>query len=104
MEFTSIQTSKVTSGSQILATGPCWYFGLIASRHKGISGCTIIISDSATQAVVGSNVDWVALHSGSSMIGSYVNTVRSAGTRMQNGLRAIATGLASGTTVIVHWS
>ncbi len=102
----SLQVSKVTSGPQILCNGPCWFHGFVGSRHPGISGCTLTVSDSATQATVGSTVDWCYLHSGSSVVGNYYNAVRNldGGVKMTNGLRAICAGWSSGVTILVHWS
>ena len=105
MIVASLNTSKVTSGVQILHVGPCWYHGFIATKYGSQSGATLTVADSSNTAAVGTTIlDHCAIVSGVSIAKPvYYNTVCVIGRKCENGLYVACPGFAAGVTVSVFW-
>lgn len=106
----SLNSSKVTSGVQILHLGPVWYHGFMVSKHGATGGVTLTVADSSDTAVVGSTIlDHAPISSISgasidTVKAVYTNTVQAVGRKCTNGLWCQCEGFSAGVTCSVFWS
>lgn len=99
------QFSEVTGGAKVIHAGPVWYHGFRGSINRGVSGCTLYVSDSAASGTTGTRIlDQAPLHSGSSVIPNYISNISYKGVKCVNGLRVQAVNYTAGTRIIVMWS
>ena len=101
-------TGGVSSTPLVVKANPVWYHGFTCHKDCGISGVTLVVSDSSAAGTTGTDIkDWYfTATGGTSVQATYIDARTAKGMKMDAGLRTQVVGLdgIGGTTILIFWS